>query len=292
MGKQNLWEEETTRVWGEPRDWYGLPQVPSGVPDNAVVRIVFATQGSSDFEGRVYRASHTPWVYVRSYVVHLHTDWVDWDGTGVLPNSIPKHGMELVTRGGSYLRIHANCEQETTASRYLLRGFKHTGEIPDTVMFRLFDPTKDKEPIERAMALLAKSDANTPFPPLPEIPNIDEAEALDRSHKIRGLLRSYADTAKLGMDVPGYETLAAVLQRAYDQAAKGKGKERHANGEPFDEQVMQDGAKRFGVGGLLFQAYKKSEESQRLPQDRAIVELLGAINYLAGAVIALEKKSP
>lgn len=90
------------------------------------------------------------------------------------------------------------------------------------------------------------------------------------------------------MAVPGYELLADVLHRAFNQAAIGKGKERHANGEPFDEQVMQDGARRFGVGALLFQAFKKSEESQRLPVERGIAELLGAIVYLAGAVIRRE----
>jgi hypothetical protein len=52
---------------------------------------------------------------------------------------------------------------------------------------------------------------------------------------------------------------------------------------------MQDMARRFGVGSLLGQAFKKSEESQRLPQGAAIRELLGAINYLAGAVIAMER---
>jgi hypothetical protein len=90
------------------------------------------------------------------------------------------------------------------------------------------------------------------------------------------------------MNEPGYEKLADVLQRAFDQAAKGKGKDRHAQGEPFHEQVMQIGARKFGVGSLLFQAFKKSEESQRLPLDRGVNELLGAIVYLAGAVIARE----
>lgn len=90
------------------------------------------------------------------------------------------------------------------------------------------------------------------------------------------------------LQAEGYETLALVLQRAFIQAAHGKGKERHANGEPFTRQVMQDGARRFGVGALLFQAFKKSEESQRLPLDRGVNELLGAIVYLAGAVIARE----
>lgn len=90
------------------------------------------------------------------------------------------------------------------------------------------------------------------------------------------------------MNTPGYEKLADVLQRAFNQAARGKGKERHAQGEPFHEQVMQIGARKFGVGSLLFQAFKKSEESQRLPLDRGVNELLGAIVYLAGAVIARE----
>lgn len=92
------------------------------------------------------------------------------------------------------------------------------------------------------------------------------------------------------MNLPGYEALADVLTRAYDQAATGKGAERHARGEPFDEQVMQEGARRFGVGALLFQAFKKMEESQRLPHDAAVRELLGAINYTAGAVIAIEAR--
>lgn len=91
--------------------------------------------------------------------------------------------------------------------------------------------------------------------------------------------------------VPGYERLADVLARAYAQAAIGKGAERHSRGEPFHHQVIIEGARRFGTGALLFQAFKKSEESQRLPKDRAIAEILGAINYLAAAVIALEDDS-
>jgi hypothetical protein len=92
------------------------------------------------------------------------------------------------------------------------------------------------------------------------------------------------------LDAPGYQSLARVLARAFQQAAHGKGAERHAqDGEPFDAQVMQDMARRFGVGSLLGQAFKKSEESQRLPHGAGVRELLGAINYLAGAVIAMER---
>lgn len=91
-------------------------------------------------------------------------------------------------------------------------------------------------------------------------------------------------------DVPGYEKLRAVLEGAYTQAARGKGKERHAKqDEPFHDQVIAEGGRRFGVGALLFQAYKKAEESQRLGTDAAIKELHGAIVYLAAAVILREE---
>lgn len=91
------------------------------------------------------------------------------------------------------------------------------------------------------------------------------------------------------MNVNGYGSLRDVLERAYAQAAIGKGCERHAGGNPFDEQPMQDLIKLYGVGFALGQAAKKSQESQRLPAGRDVAELLGAINYLAGAVIALER---
>lgn len=91
-----------------------------------------------------------------------------------------------------------------------------------------------------------------------------------------------------GMDVAGYECLADVLLRAYDQSARGKGKERHGRDQPFNQQPMQELIGLYGGGFALGQAAKKAQESMRLPKDRAVVELLGAIVYLAGAVIALE----
>lgn len=88
----------------------------------------------------------------------------------------------------------------------------------------------------------------------------------------------------------GYEFLEAVLQRAYSQAAHGKGAQRHAQGQPFEEQPMQSLIRLYGVGFALGQAAKKSQEAMRLPTtERQVAELLGAINYIAGAVIALER---
>lgn len=95
------------------------------------------------------------------------------------------------------------------------------------------------------------------------------------------------------MNVEGYERLASVLQRAYDQAARGKGKERHANGKPFHKQPMQDLIRLHGIGFATGQASKKASEAPGLPtMDRQVAELLGAIVYLAGAVISLESTLP
>lgn len=93
------------------------------------------------------------------------------------------------------------------------------------------------------------------------------------------------------MNTPGYEALAEVLHRAYNQAALGKGAERHACSRPFTEQPMQAISDLLGSDtGLLYQAMKKIQESQRMDQDAAIRELLGAINYIAGAIIFKEGK--
>ena len=91
------------------------------------------------------------------------------------------------------------------------------------------------------------------------------------------------------MNVEGYDSLRDVLTRAYTQAASGKGHERHAVCKPFDQQPMQELISLYGVGFALGQAAKKAQESQRLPAGRDVAELLGAIVYLAGAVIWLER---
>jgi len=90
-----------------------------------------------------------------------------------------------------------------------------------------------------------------------------------------------------------YASLEQVLNRAYAQAALGKGKERHACDRPFEEQPMQTISQLLGSHtGLLYQAMKKIQESQRMDKDAAVRELLGAINYIAGAVIFIEAATP
>lgn len=89
---------------------------------------------------------------------------------------------------------------------------------------------------------------------------------------------------------PGYDKLFAVLMQAFEQASGGKGKERHAKeGVPFEEQPMSQINKQLGsIDGFIYQAHKKSLEAKRLPDGRAQAELLGAVNYLCGAVIAFD----
>lgn len=91
---------------------------------------------------------------------------------------------------------------------------------------------------------------------------------------------------------PGYEVLATVLGEALSQAQAGKGKERHASGEPFeDQQIVQLGEWMGTTAFNLGQACKKALESLRLDGYRARGELLGAINYLAAAIVQIDRKS-
>lgn len=102
----------------------------------------------------------------------------------------------------------------------------------------------------------------------------------------------FEDSVPQGTEYIGYECLRDVLREALDQAAMGKGKERHANDRPFDRQPMQELSDMLNTpAGLIFQACKKATEGQRLGGDRAIREWLGAINYLAGAIIYLRRHS-
>lgn len=99
------------------------------------------------------------------------------------------------------------------------------------------------------------------------------------------------DRSVLTIEVPkGYEKLFCVLADALDQAANGKGKDRHASaGVPFEDQPMSSISRTLGsVDGMLYQASKKAGESRRLPDGRAQAEILGAINYLAGVHIAYD----
>lgn len=92
---------------------------------------------------------------------------------------------------------------------------------------------------------------------------------------------------------PGYERLAMVLKAAHDQAAYGKGKERHANDQPFHQQRMQGLSELVdSPHGMSYQACKKIVEGLQMPElERQVKELLGAIVYTAGIIVFLQRKT-
>ena len=123
-----------------------------------------------------------------------------------------------------------------------------------------------------ANSRLSESDDLLPRPPLSEVVHV------------------------VGLDT--HRELFVALMGAYDQAATGKGKERHASdGENFeDQQIVQFGRWMGSAHFQCGQAAKKALESCRLPADAAIQELYGVINYAAAAIIIrrseLSKVSP
>ena len=92
----------------------------------------------------------------------------------------------------------------------------------------------------------------------------------------------------------GYESLARVLDEALEQAQRGKGAVRHASpGDAFVDQPIVLICELLGAGGISFalgQAVKKTLESTRLFEAHARAELLGAINYLAAAVLLIDRR--
>lgn len=91
----------------------------------------------------------------------------------------------------------------------------------------------------------------------------------------------------------GYRPLANVFALALQQAQDGKGAERHSSGEPFVDQPIVRLGEWMGAGRTSFvvgQACKKAIESTRLSPGQARQELLGAINYLAAAVIIIDRE--
>lgn len=91
----------------------------------------------------------------------------------------------------------------------------------------------------------------------------------------------------MSMTTPGYEVLADVLQAAYDQSAHGKGAERHAHGNAFEDQRMQTISDLLdSPDGMMYQVIKKMTEGIGFQEhDRREKELLGALVYLAGIVV-------
>lgn len=138
------------------------------------------------------------------------------------------------------------------------------------------------------------------------------------THKKRGKVRRERPVAEKMPDfggVHGYQDLERILTLAYDQAARGKGAERHSsdNVRPFAEQPINTipMSKSFlvGLGGLSYQVEKKCGETDRMceranEQSRissmdelaeqslhaALRETLGVIVYAAAKYMHIERE--
>lgn len=102
---------------------------------------------------------------------------------------------------------------------------------------------------------------------------------------------SYIPKIRVKAHCAHYDLLHNILNEAYDQAASGKGKERHANGKPWDEQPIAEIGRMVGVGFNTGQAIKKLQESSRMEPDAACHELLGAIVYAASAIMLIRERA-
>lgn len=116
---------------------------------------------------------------------------------------------------------------------------------------------------------------------------------LGASHACPGILAMTQHT--LGTEVQSavvdpYAPLRRVLDLAHEQASSGKGAERHGQGKPFDKQPMMEISRMVGgPAGCYYQAMKKTQEASRMEPGAAKREILGAINYLAGAYLLLDE---
>lgn len=93
-----------------------------------------------------------------------------------------------------------------------------------------------------------------------------------------------------------YATLRAELDAAFNQASGGKGKERHGNNHPFEQQPILAITRLLEghpCGALAFQVIKKTIEAGRLVKlrgtDAAVAEIYGAMNYAAAMAIRLKE---
>ena len=99
------------------------------------------------------------------------------------------------------------------------------------------------------------------------------------------------DRAFLGEEYP-YQYLRDVLDEAFMQASQGKGAERHANGLPFDQQPMQVISDLLDSDAFMVgQAFKKAQEAMRMEPAAARREYLGAICYLAGVIVRMDRNN-
>lgn len=223
-------------------------------------------------------------------------------------------GVKHPTRDSHGVKICATCD-------YLRRGVRNQPELvmgllrqehPDLLPGSLAMPdlvVEDRDCLQDILvdvgqALAGGEEENLPLVAVRRMGELAEARdtirrqvemiALLKARMAEAIAEATADAvvAKWSClaEPSGYEALSSVLQEAIDQAALGKGLERHADGRPFHDQPIMRETLAVGLGFPAGQARKKILEAVRCCDEhpeRAVADLLGAINYIAALVIAL-----
>jgi len=130
-----------------------------------------------------------------------------------------------------------------------------------------------------------------------EVPGQNEAPLIPR--KVTSPIEAMAaqGTQSAPTQVVGYEELERILKLAYNQAASGKGKQRHSKQaigfRPWHEQPILQIARMVGTGGHAYQVQKKVQEAVTMQGNGnfagAKAEVLGAIVYAAAMYKLLEE---
>lgn len=95
-----------------------------------------------------------------------------------------------------------------------------------------------------------------------------------------------ATAQRVRLDRDPYSALHEAFDEAVARASKGKGAERHASGEPFEQQPIVTECIALGPASLVYQIRKKARECLRMDRASRRRELLDVMVYAAAAWIA------
>lgn len=80
------------------------------------------------------------------------------------------------------------------------------------------------------------------------------------------------------------------MEGAYERVSIGKGAERHADGQPFEQQDICTELRLFGLSPAIYQIRKKAKELLRFNRrTKQIEELQDIIVYAAAAIIVCKE---
>lgn len=251
--------------WTSEKKWVGHVFI-KGLPDNAQERpSVKEEKPDVPPEGATHFDTANQVFYKVGdgiYIWYNEIGWLRWE-------------VDVIHLPDTLRQLHT-CDNKahTQSEERMLRRQRRMGRMPNTKF-------KSGGVIEQ---MLAEKYENSILAAL---------QAAAETHKTNMGNLKEAFKANRQFPCEGYEKLHSVYRDAHDHAAYDKGAERHANDLPFHEQRMQTISEGLDSPlGMAYQVEKKIKEGLQMPDYGACRrELLGALNYLAGIVIFMDKKN-